>query len=191
MDKNSIDYLFKALQDEDTYVRTTAAYSLLIIKDSRTTERILKKYHTEEDPWVKAFLSAALGKLHCTEAIKPLTESLSSKEYIIKSTAIIALSDLEQINLKESFKEMYEKSVTDNEKIAIAYAMNKFGEKGYEHILTDKVTSEDSFARSLAAKCIQDLGMKYAVPALKDALDREEDILTKIVMIRVLEELKK
>jgi HEAT repeat protein len=136
----------------------------------------------ETDSWAKAFSAIMLGRTGCSDAEEELRKALNSSDSLVKASSIIALSDLGSEYIKGKLKAIYEERPgTDYEKVATVYGMIKFGNKDYENILTGYLKNDDSFVRGLAALCMEELSMKEKVPAIREALDREDAPLSRLV----------
>ncbi|MEQ8168457.1 MAG: hypothetical protein ABRQ38_06145, partial [Candidatus Eremiobacterota bacterium] len=160
--------------------------------DRSKSAEVLEKYKGETDSWAKAFSGIALGRTEYSEAEEELTGALDSTDTLVKASSIIALSDIGSEHIKGRLKDIYEQSSgTDYEKVASVYGMIKFGNKDYENILTGYLKNDDSFVRGLAALCMEELSMKEMVPAIQEALDREDSPLSRLVMIKAIETLTK
>jgi HEAT repeat protein len=93
--KPAVDYLYKALDDDDKWVRYMAADALGNIGDVRSIERLVPLLN-DQDQDVRFATAYALGKIGDPNAAEALTRTCTSDNCFVKVAAEEALLKITQ-----------------------------------------------------------------------------------------------
>jgi HEAT repeat protein len=102
--KDALDFLIKALKEEDTGIRRSAAQALGAI-ENKTAINPLVEILKDDDSKVRSSAIEALGKIENAKAVEPLIEALKDTDMFVRSTTVKALN---QIGDKRATKQLIE-----------------------------------------------------------------------------------
>jgi len=171
-----IEPIIKALEDEDSMIRTNAAEVLGEIGTKETVPVFVKAL--EDKSWqVRTNAAEALGEIgpEAKEAVPALIEALRDEVHYVRLAAAEALSE---IGSEEVVPALIEALEGDDSAIwrGAAEALGKIGTKEAVSALIRALEDEVHYVRSYAAKALGEIGSeaKEAVPALIEALEDED-----------------
>lgn len=158
----SVESLVKDLSSDDKYVRSSAALSLVIIKDPRAVEPLIKVLLEDKDRDVRSSAALALTYIEDTRATEPFIAALSDSDSSVRFYAARALGNLEDLRaVKPLIKVLSDKDVRVRAAAAFALGMIK-DESAIDKLKELAGNDKEKFVRQAAS---------YAVKVLESIKD--------------------
>ncbi len=178
-DKDSVPVLIKALEDNETSVRRTAAYALKWNKDKKviislidTLKKELNKYKlgpSRDRAHTISTIIGVLGEADDDRATDTLIQTLEYDKF--KTSAIRALDKLEDPKSAKALIPLLKKDIDPRVRIDSMRALRKIeGEKATPYILDVFEKDTNPKVRKVAAGILESIGDEKAIGPLEAAL---------------------
>lgn len=169
----AVQALIKALEDEDVFVRLSAASALGDIGSPEAVTVLIKDMEDENtDKHVRESAASALGDIGTPEAVQALIKTLEDEniDKDVRGSAAFALGD---IGSPEAVQELIKTLEDENKNVRelAARSLGNIGSPEAVPALLKALEDEDKDVRWLVASALGDIGSPEAVPALIKALE--------------------
>ena len=144
-DKESIELLFKRINDSKSSVRRAVAKALAIINPPNLVN-IIKPYLINDDWRIRRSLVNLLGQLGSPDAIDPLINCLNDRDIYVRSWAVKALGE---INGEEAIYALHEMLKNDDPRVRLSAAksLRKKNDRKTLQILIQSLGDDDFAVR--------------------------------------------
>jgi HEAT repeat protein len=180
-DLGVVDKLIRALKDEDSYVRSSVAWALGEIGDTRAVDALIEALK-DEDSDVRENVAWALGKIGDSRAVEALIEALKDESSYVREKSIDALVKIAKKDLGVVDKLIKALKDEDSDvRKSVAWALGEIGDSRAVDALIEALRDEDSVIRIIVAEALGKIGDARALEALIEALKDEDSDVRKSV----------
>jgi HEAT repeat protein len=167
----AVEYLIRALKDENWQIRTNAAFILGKIGDKRAVKHLIQSL-TDKNQEVRYAAACALGDIKDKKALEPLIETLKDKHWEVRRDAVWALYKLKDKKASDPLVE----TLTDTRwevRQDTAFVLSKLGDQKAVKPLIQTLQDKKWQVREQAAFTLGMIGDKRAaIPLIRDLQDK-------------------
>jgi len=169
--EKAVPALILALNDENSYVRRSAAEALGKIGNSQAVDALILALN-DKDSYVRRSAAEALGKIGNSQAVDALILALNDKDSYVRRSAAEALG---KIGNSQAVDALILALNDENSYVrrSAAEALGKIGNSQAVDALILALNDENSYVRRSAAEALGKIGNSQAVDALILALNDE------------------
>jgi HEAT repeat protein len=121
--------------------------ALLALENLPSLDRVVLtelEAEVRKNPFTTAYIAARiLGKSGFTESLPTLREALSTDDYLLQGTAVVALARLDDRAARPEIEELLARSDNPRVRVQAAYALELFGDRASLPVLISSLRKED------------------------------------------------